>query len=341
MMASRLPSPSTCRRAVLQRGRSDAGRDLARPRAAHAVRDREERRLEDERVLVAHPASRPVSVTRRRAADPHACTCSSVAPILITSPTFASSALFSFEPFTNVPFVEPRSSTHAPLGRGSMRACVADANSSRSSRIPLCASRPTRRRGDLDRLPLLELRARDDEESPRRQPVLGAQLRSLGGAQDDALLRRLIHALRRRAHHEHDEAVEQHEERDLEDQERLVGLERETSRRQRAPEHELGGAHRDAVAVAQARAVGALAVDLEPVRGAEIDDPVTGALLPELGMPARDVDVRERERRSRGSGRGRRAASSISCLRPATVSVTISLRARAAVRLGAAGTGRR
>ena len=57
--------------------------------------------------------------------------------------------------------------------------------------------------------------------------MLGSKLRGLGRAQDDALLRRLLHPLRRGAHDEQDEPVEQDEERDLEDQQRLVGLERE------------------------------------------------------------------------------------------------------------------
>jgi hypothetical protein len=45
-------------------------------------------------------------------------------------------------PFTNVPFVEPRSCTQTPSRRGSKRACRADANSSPSSGTSFCPPRP-------------------------------------------------------------------------------------------------------------------------------------------------------------------------------------------------------
>src|SRR5262249_19608940 len=82
-------------------------------------------------------------------------------------------------------------------------------------------------RRDLDRGALGELRARDDEEPRRLEAVLSAESGGLGGAPHDALLRCLGHPLRGRADDEDDEAVEEHEERDLEDQERFVGLERD------------------------------------------------------------------------------------------------------------------
>ena len=67
-------------------------------------------------------------------------------------------------------------------------------------------------------------RGSPDERPGRLEAVLGAKCICLGGAQDDALLRRLVHP-RRRAHDVDDEEVEQHEKRDLADQERLVGFE--------------------------------------------------------------------------------------------------------------------
>ena len=57
--------------------------------------------------------------------------------------------------------------------------------------------------------------------------MLGPQRVGFRRTQDDALLRCLRHSLRRRPHDEEDEGVEQHEEHDLADQERLVGFQRE------------------------------------------------------------------------------------------------------------------
>ena len=94
--------------------------------------------------------------------------------------------------------------------------------------MPLVASRPTTVGAATSIvLPCAELGAREDEEARRRQAVLGAQRVGLGRAEDDALLRRLRHPLRRRAHDEEDEDVQEDEERDLADQERLVGFETE------------------------------------------------------------------------------------------------------------------
>ena len=105
----------------LEGGCGEPCRHLACPRAAHPVGDGEERRPEDVGVLV-RTAPAPRVRGRGRAPDPHCCTWSSVAPILITSPTRASFARFSFVPFRNVPLVDPRSSIQAPSGRGSIRA---------------------------------------------------------------------------------------------------------------------------------------------------------------------------------------------------------------------------
>src|SRR5207344_1175970 len=110
---------------VLQGGGGDSRRHIPCPCAAHPVRDGEQRWLEDVCILVAEA---PAAGIREpgRAADPHGCTCSSVSPTRIRSPTRASWARSSFLPFTNVPFVDPRSLTNAPSGRGSMRACRPD-----------------------------------------------------------------------------------------------------------------------------------------------------------------------------------------------------------------------
>src|SRR2546426_5696 len=58
-------------------------------------------------------------------------------------------------------------------------------------------------------------------------------------------------------------------------------------------ESDLGRAQCDRVPAAELRALHALAVDLDPVRRAEVDDPVRGAFLPQLCVPARDVGVGE------------------------------------------------
>src|SRR5437879_1827155 len=57
------------------------------------------------------------------------------------------------------------------------------------------------------------------------------------------------------------------------------------------PEDELGRPHGDRVPGTQLGALQGPAVDLGAVRRIEIDDPVRGALLPNLGVPARHVRV--------------------------------------------------
>ena len=85
-------SPSASRARLLESRRRESRRDLACARTAHSVRDGEERRPPDEHVLVPH-APAPGVGDARAAPDPHACTCSSVSPIRMTSPAFASCAL--------------------------------------------------------------------------------------------------------------------------------------------------------------------------------------------------------------------------------------------------------
>ena len=318
-IASRLSSPRRVRPAVLeQRPRSDPGGDLTRPRAAHPVGDGEERRLADEYASsfrrtpapgVGHAQPRARSLTR--------CTCSSVAPIAdhVAGLRRAARAR-SVAPLTNVPFVEPRSSTHAPsrprldarvtCGR-ELVAVEPDAASRRPGRRPSRAAtsivEPSSCSSGLD----------DDEQAARRsRPCSARSARRLGGAEDDALLRRACRCpsspMRTTSTMKH---VEQDEERDLEDQQRLVGLERDgRSRRQRAPEHDLGRAHRDAIAVAQLRARSVrLPLTSTPFVEPRSTIQYAGALLAKLGVAARDVDVRDAGRRTRASDRDDRSAS--------------------------------
>src|SRR5262249_32574573 len=65
----------------------------------------------------------------------------------------------------------------------------------------------------------------DDEEARRPDRDAGPERSRLGGAEDDALLRRSADVLRRGADDEDDEAVQEDEERELEDEQRLVGRE--------------------------------------------------------------------------------------------------------------------
>src|SRR5690349_6140755 len=61
--------------------------------------------------------------------------------------------------------------------------------------------------------------------------------------------------------------------------------------REPALEHELRRAERDAVAARELRPPRPAAVDLAPVRRPEVDQPVRRALLPDLGVTARDVRI--------------------------------------------------
>src|SRR6266516_2931858 len=79
----------------------------------------------------------------------------------------------------------------------------------------------------LDGAAPLEPRPVEHDESGCRRGVLGSQGRRLGSAEDDALLRRPAQVLRRAPHDQHDEAVQEHEEGQLEDEQRVVTGERE------------------------------------------------------------------------------------------------------------------
>ncbi len=102
---------------LAQRSRGERGGDLAGLRAAHPVGDREERRVADERILVAAalPAGVALAVTladrepqRRRA---HRSNLRSVSPTRTTSPGTSLRSRASRIPLTKVPFVEPASAT--------------------------------------------------------------------------------------------------------------------------------------------------------------------------------------------------------------------------------------
>ncbi len=93
---------------VLERRRSEPRRDLARLGAAHAVGDREERRGDDERVLVAPPLVAGVRLAAD-GADAHSSNLSSVSPTRTTSPRSSLRGRSIRAPFTYVPFVEPTS----------------------------------------------------------------------------------------------------------------------------------------------------------------------------------------------------------------------------------------
>src|SRR5262249_31250438 len=110
---------------VPDRAGREAGGELAGLRAAHAVGDREERRLDDVLVLVPAP---PLAGIR---AVPDVCdqvsNLSSVSPTRTTSPGVNLRARVSLIPFRKVPLVEPMSSTQTPSRRDSIRACFAEA----------------------------------------------------------------------------------------------------------------------------------------------------------------------------------------------------------------------
>src|SRR3989337_3035048 len=63
------------------------------------------------------------------------------------------------------------------------------------------------------------------------------------------------------------------------------------NRAQRAAEDDLGLAERYPVAVAKPFPLDPTSVEKRPVHRAEVDDPVGRALLPELRVPARDVEI--------------------------------------------------
>ena len=99
---------------LVQRVGGERRGDLAGARAAHAVGDREERRLEDVRVLVVVPLAARVGADLLLAdlrVTAHGSNLRSVSPTRTTSPGASRRSRVRRMPLTNVPFVEPMSST--------------------------------------------------------------------------------------------------------------------------------------------------------------------------------------------------------------------------------------
>src|SRR6266545_8295832 len=126
--------------ALLQRGGGEPRGDLAGLRAAHAVGDREQGRLDDVRVLVV-----PACAARIRDggdSPDHLSYLRSVSPTRTMSPSVSRRGCSRRAPLRYVPFVDPRSCTQAPSCRGSNRACRADAYSSAPIAMSFCPPRP-------------------------------------------------------------------------------------------------------------------------------------------------------------------------------------------------------
>ena len=230
--------------ALLERGGSEARGDLARLGAADAVGDREERRLADEGVLVLRtPATRVRE--RARAAGSHASTLRSVWPIRTTSPGRQ-------EPRRRYPgAVDER-----PVGRADvldpeavgsrLEQSVArrdEVVAVEADRV-LAAAAEARRHLQLDGAPHLQSRALEHEHARHGslddRLVPRAKLVRFLGAEHDRLLRRRAEVARDRADDRPDEEVEEHEEADLQREQRLLGVERSehvrmTSGRRRGP----------------------------------------------------------------------------------------------------------
>src|SRR5262249_32796798 len=97
---------------VVQRPGCERGRDLAGTGAAHAVRDREQRWLEDVRIFVVMALSAGIGtdLLLADAKSGHDSNLRSVSPTRTTSPGASRRSRVRRMPFTNVPFVEPMSS---------------------------------------------------------------------------------------------------------------------------------------------------------------------------------------------------------------------------------------
>ena len=214
---------------LVQRAGGERRGDLAGPRAAHAVGDREQRRPHDERVLVL-PAL-PSGVGRDGVApELHVSNLRSVSPMRTTSPGASRRSRVSRMPFTNVPFVEPMSSTQIPSRRGSMRAWRVDAYSSSGSGMSFVRPRPNVIDcvSSDDLVAVAERGAREHDEPPelarladRDEPGRGRLLRP-----EDHRLLRQAQVARRGADDPPDEEVEKDEERDLQDEQRRLDLRR-------------------------------------------------------------------------------------------------------------------
>src|SRR5262249_13605060 len=119
--------------------------DLAGAGAAHAVRDREQRRLGDVRVLVvlALAARIGADLVLTDAERGHVSDLRAVPPTRTTAPGARRRSGVGGIPFRRAPLVEPMSSTYTPSRRASKRACRLEAYSSRARGTSLLPPRPT------------------------------------------------------------------------------------------------------------------------------------------------------------------------------------------------------
>src|SRR5207342_1678526 len=125
-----------------------ARRELARERATHAVGDHEERRAQEERVLVGAANVAGLGQAGRiddTSCHPPARYSSCVWPIVTTSPLRSTRRPETRSPFTNVPLVELRSSTTSPSWPWANRAWRPEAYPSAPSGISRASSRPATR----------------------------------------------------------------------------------------------------------------------------------------------------------------------------------------------------
>ena len=225
------------------------------------------------------PCARPILIA----------TWSSVSPMRTTSPARRSRAPFRRAPLTNVPFVEPRSSTQTPSGRGSMRACRAEANSSRVEPDPASASRPATIRGASPRSCFpAQLEARQHDEAAGRTPS------SARSAEASAAPRTMLScgappmsfvAVRTTSRMNHRGGRGRRSSGS-------GGSRRFRARRRSrswkgSVEDDLRRAERDPVAVPEPLPIDALAVHDRAVQRAEVDDPVRVLLVADLRVLAR------------------------------------------------------
>ena len=218
------------REPILERGRGETGGDLACLGTADTVGDRKERRVADERVLVVGtPATRVGE--RAGAARSHASTLRSVCPIRTTSPAVRSRAVVTRAPLTNVPLVEPDVLDPEAVGsRLEQRMTRGDEVVAVEPDRVLPTAAESRRHLQLDGGSDLQRWAVEHEHARHRnlddRLVAGAQLVRLLRAEHDRLLWRRPEVARDRADDRPDEQVEEHEEADLQQEQRLLGVER-------------------------------------------------------------------------------------------------------------------
>ena len=214
-------------------------------------------------------------------------------------PRSSSRAVVTRAPLTNVPFVDPTSSTQRPSGRGSSIACRVERSRRRraGSRSRLrgravsasCSSTvfPAGAQG-------CRARACGRPGLCDDRLVAGAELVRLRRAQDDRLLRRRPEIARDRSHDGPDEEVEEHEEADLQREQRLLGVE--------SPDHVTGSVRPKTTSVApivmRSPSASFSRVMRRPFSSVPFVEPrsttqVRRPLLDDLGVAARGVAVRD------------------------------------------------